>query len=188
MDACSHVSGQGALFSPALLAAVQFPAAAAAPDAAPTERAAVSHTDAAIAPASLASVSAMPGQTGQQLAVAVAPGLQPARINGSIAVTGRPTSTIRVSAQGGTLLEAPAKGPSPWTPRQRGGPDRPPAGPALEYTPAVRDVCTANPSTATLNNVRLTTQAPAPARTSAPRPAPWQTLNPPSRTAPLSPV
>ncbi|UUL77375.1 hypothetical protein NG819_07880 [Pseudarthrobacter sp. Fe7] len=82
-----------------LLAAVQFQPAAA------------SHTSPATAPASLGSVSAMPGQSGQQLAVPVAPGLQPARITGSIAVAGQPiTGTVRVSAQGRTLLEGPARG------------------------------------------------------------------------------
>ena len=104
----------------ALLAAVQFqPAnAAAAPATAPTERVAASHTNPVTAPASLASVSAMPGQSGQQLAVPVAPGLQPARITGSIAVTGQPTEgTIRVTAQGTTLLDDPAHGTSSWKPR-----------------------------------------------------------------------
>jgi len=103
---------------------------------------------------------AMPGQTGQQLAIPVAPGLQPARITGSIAVTGQPTArTIRISAQGRTLLEARAKGTLAL--------DAPVSTAdltdhqlvlALEYTPAVRDVCTATQSTATLSNVSLTTQ------------------------------
>lgn len=147
----------------ALLAAVPFQpatAAAAAPAAAPAERVAATHTNPATAPASLGSVSAMPGQSGQQLAVPVAPGLQPARITGSIAVTGQPTTgTIRVSAQGRTLLEAPAKGTialdaqvsaADVTDHQ--------LVLALEYTPAVRDVCTATQSTATLSSLSLTTQ------------------------------
>ncbi|WP_018760666.1 cellulose biosynthesis cyclic di-GMP-binding regulatory protein BcsB [Arthrobacter sp. 135MFCol5.1] len=147
----------------ALLAAVPFQpatAAAAAPAAAPAERVAATHTNPATANASLGSVSAMPGQSGQQLAVPVAPGLQPARITGSIAVTGQPTTgTIRVSAQGRTLLEAPAKGTIAL--------DAPVSAAdltdhqlvlALEYTPAVRDVCTATQSTATLSSLSLTTQ------------------------------
>lgn len=94
----------------ALLAAVQFQPAA-APAAVPADNAAASHTSPATAPASLGSASAMPGQSGQQLAVPVAPGLQPARITGSIAVAGQPTAdTVRVSAQGRTLLEGPARG------------------------------------------------------------------------------
>lgn len=95
----------------ALLAAVPVQPAANAAAAAPAERVAASHANPATTPASLGSVSAMPGQSGQQLAVPVAPGLKPARITGSIAVTGQPTTgTIRVSAQGRTLLEAPARG------------------------------------------------------------------------------
>ncbi|GGH91095.1 hypothetical protein ACFFGR_19415 [Arthrobacter liuii] len=109
----------------ALLAAVQFQpatatAAAAAPAAVPADNAAASHTSPATASAGLGSVSAMPGQSGQQLAVPVAQGLQPARITG----------TIRVSAQGRTLLEAPAKGTIVLdAPPQRGRPHRPPVGP-----------------------------------------------------------
>lgn len=63
----------------ALLAAVPFQpaakAATAAPAAAPAERVAATHTNPATARASLASVSAMPGQSGRQFAVPVAPGL-----------------------------------------------------------------------------------------------------------------
>jgi len=102
----------------------------------------------------------MPGQSGQQLAVPVAPGLQPTRVAGSIGVTGQPaTGTIRVSIQGRTLLEAPAKGTialdAPVNAADITGHQ---LVLALEYVPAVRDVCTATQSTTTLGSIKLTTQ------------------------------
>lgn len=164
----------------ALLAGVPFQPANAAtatatattagtPAAAPTGSATASHTNPVAPPASLASVSAMPGQTGQQLTIPVAPGLQPARITGSIAVAGQPTAgTVRVSAQGRTLLEAPAKGTialdaAVSAADLTGGQ----LVLALEYTPAVRDVCTATQSTAALGSLSLTTQGTEAAPTTA---------------------
>jgi len=54
-------------------------------------------------------VSALPGQTRQQLALHVAYGLNPARVTGTIAVAGQAVhGTSRVTVKGRTLLEAPA--------------------------------------------------------------------------------
>lgn len=102
----------------------------------------------------------MPGQSGQQVGVPVATGLQPTRVTGSIAVTGQPTTgTVRVGVKGRTLLEAAAKGTIAL--------DAPVTAEdltdhqlvlALDYLPAVRDVCASTQSTATLNSIAVTTQ------------------------------
>ncbi|ACL40895.1 hypothetical protein Achl_2933 [Pseudarthrobacter chlorophenolicus A6] len=135
------------------------PAANAATPAAATANLPASHTDGTAAPASTASVSALPGQTGQQLALQVANGLNPTRVTGTIAVAGQAVQgTLRVTARGRTLLEASAGAALTL--------DAPVTAAdltdhqlvlTLDYLPAVQNVCTAAQSAATLSKVALAT-------------------------------
>ncbi|VXB79044.1 exported hypothetical protein [Arthrobacter sp. 9AX] len=146
--ACAALLAAGILFTPSGANAAPF---AAVPQALPAAMAA--------APAgAIGSVSALSGQAQQQLAIPVADGLQPNRITGTIAVTGPAAGTVRVTVQGRILLEAPAGktltldaavGAGDVTGRQ--------LLLGLEYIPAVRNVCTASESAATLGNLSLTT-------------------------------
>lgn len=106
----------------------------------------------------IGSVSALPGQAQQQLVIPVAAGLQPSRVTGAIAVTGKTAGTIRVTVQGRVLLEAPAgKTLALDATLSAGDVTGHELLLGLEYIPAVRDVCTANESTATLSGVSLIT-------------------------------
>ncbi|HEU4668540.1 MAG TPA: cellulose biosynthesis cyclic di-GMP-binding regulatory protein BcsB, partial [Arthrobacter sp.] len=114
----------------------------------------------AVAPAGAAgSISALPGQAQQQLAIPVAPGLKPARVTGTVAATGKTAGEVRVTVQGRVLLEAPA-GKTLTLDAALGAGDM--TGTelllGLEYVPAVRNVCTATDSVATLSNVSLSTE------------------------------
>ncbi|WP_314214292.1 hypothetical protein [Pseudarthrobacter equi] len=146
-----------AMLSAAFLLAA--PAAKAASPATARTGIPASHTDGTAAPASTASVSALPGQTGQQLALHVVDGLNPARVTGSIAVAGQAVQgTIRVTAKGRTLLEAPAGAnlilDAPVTAADLTDHE---LVLTLDYLPAVQNVCTAAQSAATLSKVTLAT-------------------------------
>lgn len=152
MLACAALLATGPVFQP--------PAANAAPGYAAQAGAPAPHPDAAYAAASTASVSALPGQSGQQLAIPVAEGLQPARVTGTVAVTGQTVQgTIRITVQGRTLLEAPASQAltldAPVTAADLTGHE---LILGLDYIPAVQNVCTAAQSAATLSRVSVATQ------------------------------
>lgn len=159
----SHLRAGGLTLScAALLAAgtvfTATAATAAQPAPAPATGSTAAQPGAKSAAGNLGSVSALPGQALQQLTVPVTPGLEPTRVTGTIESDGRTAGTIRVTARGRVLLEAPAATAlaldAALTPADVTGND---VALGLEFVPAVRDVCTAAGSGATLSNVALAT-------------------------------
>jgi Bacterial cellulose synthase subunit len=114
------------------------------------------------APASIASVrsvSALHGQSEQFLTVSLVPGLRPRSVTGTISVTGAPQGTVRVSAQGRVLLEAPASSTvaldAPLTAADISGQQ---VVLGLHYVPSPAAACGDPSSVATLADVNIATE------------------------------
>ena len=104
------------------------------------------------------SVSAVVGQSGQQLAVPVAAGLEASHVRASIAVSGRPAGTVVISVRGRVLLEARAEAALSLDAalRKEDVQDQQLVL-GLEYLPATRDVCALASTTATLSGISVDT-------------------------------
>ncbi|WP_432244990.1 hypothetical protein ACRB8A_14930 [Arthrobacter sp. G.S.26] len=159
----SHIRAGGLTLSCAalLVAGTVFSstaASAAQPAPAPATGGSAAQQAATRAAGNLGSVSSFPGQAAQLLTIPVLAGLQPTRVTGTIEAPSQTAGTIRVTARGRVLLEAPAAAAlaldAPLTPADVSGNE---VVLGLEYLPAVRDVCTAAGSGATLSNVALAT-------------------------------
>lgn len=104
------------------------------------------------------SVSAVVGQSEQQLAIPVATGLEARRVRASIAVSGRRTGTVVVSVRGRVLMEAPATATlSLDAAVLKDDVREQQLVLGLEYLPEATNVCAVASSTATLSGVSVET-------------------------------
>lgn len=102
------------------------------------------------------SVSALAGQNEQTLVVPVTAGLEPTRVKGIIAVSGKPEGTVRATVNGRVVLEAKAAASIPLdaavstadvTAQQ--------LTVGLQFVPATQTMCVVSNATATLNDLAV---------------------------------
>ncbi|WOH19251.1 cellulose biosynthesis cyclic di-GMP-binding regulatory protein BcsB [Paenarthrobacter sp. GOM3] len=100
------------------------------------------------------SVSALAGQAEQVLVVPVTAGLEPARIKGTIVVSGKPEGTVRATVNGRVVLEAGAAASIPLDAAVSSADvldQQLTVG--LQFVPATQTMCVLSNATATLNNM-----------------------------------
>ncbi|MCT9870638.1 cellulose biosynthesis cyclic di-GMP-binding regulatory protein BcsB [Paenarthrobacter aurescens] len=100
------------------------------------------------------SVSALAGQAEQTLVVPVTAGLEPTRVKGAIAVSGKPEGTVRATVNGRVVLEASAAASIPLDAAVTGADvvgQQLTVG--LQFVPATQTMCVVSTATATLNNL-----------------------------------
>ncbi|WP_246199821.1 cellulose biosynthesis cyclic di-GMP-binding regulatory protein BcsB [Arthrobacter zhaoguopingii] len=104
------------------------------------------------------SVTAMSGQSEQQLILPLIAGHQPTRLKGTISLTGQPAGAIRLSVPGRVLLETPAAAKIPvdlaLTPADVNGQQ---LVLGLQYVPGPRTSCGDPSSEATLSGISIVT-------------------------------
>lgn len=111
------------------------------------------------------SVSAMAGQTEQTLVVPVTAGLEPTRIKGTIAVSGKPEGVVRATVNGRVVLESDAAASLPLdAPVSNADVIGQQLTVGLQFIPPTQTMCVVSSTTATLNNLLVdfsgTAQAP----------------------------
>ncbi|MCP1412262.1 cellulose biosynthesis cyclic di-GMP-binding regulatory protein BcsB [Paenarthrobacter sp. A20] len=127
------------------LAAVTAPGASAEP--APAQGAALQTSS---------SVSALAGQSEQMVVVPVTAGLEPTRVKGTIAVSGKPEGMVRATVNGRIILESNA---AATVPLDEAVSSADVVGQqlsvGLQYIPATQTMCVLSNSTATLGNLSV---------------------------------
>ncbi|MEI2277158.1 cellulose biosynthesis cyclic di-GMP-binding regulatory protein BcsB [Paenarthrobacter ilicis] len=122
---------------------------------------------------SSSSVSALAGQSEQTVAVPVTAGLEPTRVKGTIALSGKAEGTIRATINGRVVLEAKAAATIPLDAAVTSDDVTTTTGTAagqqlnvgLQFVPATQTMCVVSTASATLNNLAVdftgTAKAPA---------------------------
>lgn len=123
------------------------PAAASQADASPGQGTAVRASS---------SVSALAGQTEQMVVVPVTAGLEPTRVKGTIAVSGKPEGTVRATVNGRVILETNA---AATVPLDEAVSNADVIGQqltvGLQLIPVTHTMCVVSNATATLNNMTV---------------------------------